>query len=345
MLSDAVLEEFSRDAPLTRRLVAMAWPALSVESKLQLIVAEQSGTSVSTANWLADLAMDDPEPIVQYMALRHTSLRTRAEGEPNPMYAVFAATDEEVAQYNKAHALTHPLVQAAVLKLSPLGVKKQLLECSQTDRLVAIRNSGSMDFSTFMDWLTEALAAGIPDEDLAECALEFQQRPDTKFELKKGKLDFDTGEGAYYAGKAMETGWNLIKRAGPRLQGQLYWTMPTSFGMGSMKAEDLATVPDRILQWMVTDHNPSPEVAAVQALVKNHPERFSKEVIERMERDDFEFPNASKEEIADNQRLLAVDPSRQTLEVVLELKRQIKDLKEQLAEVKEAATAKRSFFS
>ncbi|UUZ68279.1 hypothetical protein LP416_29375 [Polaromonas sp. P2-4] len=90
--------------------------------------------------------MDDPEPIVQYMALRHTSLRTRAKGEPNPLYAVFAATDEDVARYNKAHALTHPLVRAALLQLRPLRQKEQLLECSQAERLVAVRNSSSMHF-------------------------------------------------------------------------------------------------------------------------------------------------------------------------------------------------------
>ncbi|UUZ68280.1 hypothetical protein LP416_29380 [Polaromonas sp. P2-4] len=168
-----------------------------------------------------------------------------------------------------------------------------------------------------------------------------------KLELKKGKRDFDSGESAYYAGKAMQTGWDLIKRAGPCLQGQLYWTMPTAYGLDSMKAEDLATMPDRVMRWMVSHPCPSPEVAAMQALVRSHPERFSKEVVEDLERNDrdaFEYRNVSKEEIADNQRLLAVDPSRQTLEVVLELKRQIWDLKAQLAEVKVAASAKRSFF-
>ena len=348
MLSDVVLEEFSRNSPLTPHLVALAWPSLSTESKLQIIAAGQRDYSPSTPAWLADLAMDDEAAIVQYAALRHTYLKTRSAGEANPLFAAFAATESEIAQHEKAHSLQNFLVQAAVLDVGSFPDKEVLIGLSQTERLVVTRNKSNLDLGVFVEWLTGAIAAGVSDEDLAECAGEFFARPDTQNAMKVDKFDFHSGEAAYFAGKALEDAWALIKTAGPRLQNRMYWSLPTALGMTTMKPEVLATMPDRLLGFMVTDSNPGAEVAAVQALIKESPGKFPSEVVEKMERtarNEDGFPHYSKEEIADMRRLSAVDPARQTLEVVMELKAQIKALKEQLEDVKEAASTKRGFFS
>ena len=347
MLSDAVIEELSRNAPLTEHLVRLAWPSLSTESKLQLIAAHHAGVSASTPDWLADLALADPAGIVQYWALRHAYLKTKPEGEPGPLARLITVTDSDVERYDNAHALPGPVVQAAVSKVSAFNQDEELIASSQLDRLVAIRNSSTFDFASGTGWLLQALKAGVPDEELAECAQELLRKPDTQKELQASPVDYDRGEDAYYAGKAMKTGWEVVKQAGPMLRARLYWSLPTKLGLGTMAVDELATMPERVLCWMMTASDPTAEVLQLQELVAKDPGRFSPTVIESFNRgrkDRDERPAYNQAEAADNQRLSAVDPARQTLEVVLELKLRLDEMREELAAVKEASSAKRGFF-
>lgn len=77
MLSETVLEQLARPAPMQQTLVETAWPSLTAESKLQLIQSIQgTGPSPSTPGWLVDLALADPAPIVRVWAARFAYFRT-----------------------------------------------------------------------------------------------------------------------------------------------------------------------------------------------------------------------------------------------------------------------------
>lgn len=71
MLSERVLDELVRRSALSEELVKALWSDLAVESKLQVLAAHHADFSPSTPDWLADLALADNSPGVQYFALRH----------------------------------------------------------------------------------------------------------------------------------------------------------------------------------------------------------------------------------------------------------------------------------
>jgi hypothetical protein len=64
MLPDTIVEELTRPTPLQQRLVGLAWPSLSVESRLQLLAHSESGP------WLLALALFDERDFVRYWAAR-----------------------------------------------------------------------------------------------------------------------------------------------------------------------------------------------------------------------------------------------------------------------------------
>ena len=150
MLSERVLDELVRRSAVSEELVKALWQDLAVESKLQVLAAHHADFSPSTPDWLADLALADNSPGVQYFALRHAYLRTRREDVAEEMKQHFTATDEEVARHAKAHALEHPLVKAVVAGFSTMSAKEHLRRFTQLERLVAVRNAGMFSLGSLI---------------------------------------------------------------------------------------------------------------------------------------------------------------------------------------------------
>lgn len=359
MLTEALLEEFSQDTPFTERLVRLAWPALSTESKMQLIAASQGGgwqlggalRLKHTPGWLTDLALDDKEPIVQYLALRGAYLKTRPD---HPMLYADPVTDVEQTRYEKAHSISHELVRAALRSVSPFRSGEQFAAFSHLERLAAIRNAESIDLGTFLVWLSDGVAAGTPDEELVECTWEFWHRQTAKEELRVSEpksSDFENaGLSEYLENEAMKEGWQLIKRVGPALQRALYVILPTEAESGAMKAEDLAAMPPTVLDLLVRDLDPTEPVRDVQQIVACNPQRFPAELVERARNtrrtlNELQLPPFDKGRSADYRRLMATNQTRQILEVVLELRKRLDEINEELAAMKKNLSIKRGFFS
>ena len=70
MLSGDVLADLLKPSYLTEIVVVTAWPALSVESKLQILSEVQRGRLGATPDYMLPLIVSDPEPIVRYWGLR-----------------------------------------------------------------------------------------------------------------------------------------------------------------------------------------------------------------------------------------------------------------------------------
>jgi len=341
MLSERVLDELVRRSALSEELCKALWPDLLVESKLQLLAALQADVSPSTPDWLVDLALDDKSPAVQHFALRHAYLRTNRTDVGESVKSFFEVSDENVARHAKAHAIEHPLVKAAVADFSSISSKEYLLRFSQLERLVAVRNEGMFSLGSLVDFLEEAVDK-IDDRELAAVAHEYFLRPDAKRELQRGRFDYADGESAYYAGDGMKKGWQVVRKAGPVLANVLVSNLPTSLGLATIEAKDLATMPERVLELLVHGSLERKEVADLHRMMRGEPSRFPSKVIEALERAS-DFGRYDPEDIQRERRLASPLAERVTLEVVLELQNQVAALSAQLQEMRDNPP-KRGFF-
>lgn len=333
MLSERVLDELVRRSELSEALCQALWPELAVESKLQLLAAIHAGSMPSTPDWLIDLALEDKSPVVQYFSLRHAYLRTRREDLPENLSSALRVSDEDVARRAKAHAITHPLVQAAVSDFSTFSAKEYLLRATQLERLVKVRTAGVFSLSTLADFLDEALET-LPDLELSSVVYEYFMRPDTKRAMQMGEFGFADGESAYHAGEGLKKAWAVACKAGPALAYALASNLPTCLGMATLQAKDLAAMPERVLDVLTYDHLRRKEVSDLHRLIREQPGRFPEKVVETL-------ANASeyaRDEEAVVQRETWTDSplsERATLEAVLALQEQVAQVAEQLKELRE----------
>lgn len=126
MLSERVLDELSWHSAVSEELCKALWPDLAVESKLQVLEAYQGDRLSPTPDWLTDLALEDGSPAIHYYALRHVHLKTQQENVPEDVKQFYLVTDDELARHAKAHALKHPLVKAALVKLNTFSATEDL---------------------------------------------------------------------------------------------------------------------------------------------------------------------------------------------------------------------------
>jgi hypothetical protein len=339
MLSERVLDEMSRRSVLTEELVKAAWPDLSLEAKLQVIDAHHAQFSPSTPNWLTDLALDDKSPVVQYMALRFAYLRRPV---PEGVEIPFPPSVEDIALYRRAHAIEHPLPRAALEDIPVFGGDEMLLKCTQLERLALMRNKNLLALSSLADFLAKALDK-LDDRELAAVAHEYFLRPDTQAELKRGRWGFHEGESAYYAGEGLQKAWEVLRKAGPALTNVMVTHLPTTLGMTTIEAKDLATMPPRVLELLAHNVSGSKEIAELHAMMTEQPSRFHKKAVEALETAREYGGRYDADEIQRERRLASALTDRVTLEAVLELQQQVTKLAEQMQEMR-ANPPKRGFF-
>jgi hypothetical protein len=349
MLSDAVLADITRPGPTQAMIVAAAWPSLAVESRLQVIAAVQgNGVSRSTPDWLLDLAMQDAAAIVRYWAARGAYFREEgsvdfSEKSDDGFFKRKPAPPEDTARALAARNDPSELVRLSVDRLGILG-GDELTSMPQQQRLIAIRNQAHPSFSSFVDWLCKAVEEQVPDEDLATCSAEFFAHPEVVEQLKED--DFEDGMTAHLEGKAVTNGWALLKgKAGPRLTAQLVWILPVKRGLGSVKAEELASMPERVLSSLLHRRGDEATFLELAELIRKHPERFPPDVVKSLRRDDEDYFTMPDAEVRAEYGLRnAVDRQAATIEAVIGIRREVGRLRERVDEVYEAATRKRGFF-
>lgn len=341
MLSERVLDELVRRSGLSEALAKALWPDLSVESKLQLISALHAGFAPITPDWLVDLALQDASAVVQYFALRHASLRSRREGIPEELSGLLQVSDEDAARYAKAHSIPHPLVKAAVSDFSFSSDKDKFLESSQLERLAWVRNGCNLSLETFME-LLEATLGKVDDRDLAAVAYEYFLRPDTQREFQRGRLGFPDGESAYFAGQGLLQGWKLVRSAGPALTNVLVASLPTSLGLATIEASELASMPERVLCLLAYDNRDRHEVSDLHKMMRESPDRFPQKAIEELG-GVAEYGRIDSNELQRDRWLESPLTERSALEAILKLQQQIESISEQLQNLRETPP-RRGFF-
>lgn len=333
MLSEQVLEELARNAPLQKLMVETAWPSLSAESKLQVIHAVQRNDSDGTFTWLMELCIEDPAPIVRYWAARRYPFAPAVDRvTPEPFTAFNRPTPEnEKLLRTKATADSSELVRACVAE--------DHWEAGATvNRLVFARNKGT---AHLICGLNKAFDTGISDDDLSNSLREVLEKPEVQADLKfKGM--YSEGDSAYYEGQVVTDGWALARKAGPRVQSLLAWALPTDRGLSRISPADLATMPADVLTSLAYRRDKTKEISAALDLVLSSPEKYEEAVIKSI--------NNGLEVTADyedgaGRAKSSIDRGQETLAQVLALQGQVQALAEQLTALHQLASAKRGWFS
>ncbi|MBK8527151.1 MAG: hypothetical protein IPL57_08635 [Rubrivivax sp.] len=349
MLSDIVLADIARPSPTQHLIVTAAWPSLSVESRLQVIAAVQgTGLTRSTPEWLLDLAMQDQAAIVRYWATRAAYFREvgpvdfTAESESG-FFEPTPAAPADLERVRAARNDPSELVRLSVDRLGLFDVEK-LSSMPQQQRLLAIRNQGSPSFSSFVDWLCKAVEQQVPDDDLAACSAEFFALPEVNEQMRND--DFDDGMAAHLEGKAMTDAWALLKhKAGPRLTSQLVYALPVKRGLGTVKAEELAAMPERILRSLLHRQGDGEAFLELAEMIRKEPDRFPPDVVKSLKRDDEDYCSMPDAQARVEHGLTnALDRQAATIQLVVGVRREIGRLRERLDQIYEAATRKRGFF-
>jgi hypothetical protein len=340
------MADLARQSPLQPVLVRAAWPALSTESRLQIIDAVQGrGVRKHTPDWLLDLAQVDPNEIVRYWASRAADFQEKGNFELSQPrdsggFKRLPADPADLERAQRARNDPSELVRQSI-DLHRLQINVDMLNTvSQRHRLLAMRNLEFLPLFSFIEWLGLAIEANLADADLGDCAAEYFARPDVVAELKRD--DFDDGSRAHLEGKAIKEGWQILKdRAGPMLTTQLAYALPTRRGLGRMKAADFVGMPEQVLRAIIWRSDEDQTCAQLVDMISAQPERFPPDVVKLLN-DDINAPRAA--ERAEHALRHSIDKHAATLSTVIEIRRDIKKLQERLDEVYEAASRKRGFF-
>ncbi|MDB5823672.1 MAG: hypothetical protein JWR21_2376 [Herminiimonas sp.] len=334
MLDEQSLEFLARDAPLRQQVVELAWPSLTVESKLQIINAIQNGPFKTTPTWLMQMCMDESAPLVRYWAARFYTFADEHDRvwpahlsglnlPPTPRW------EKELRA--KAAADSSELIRACVSK-TPWDNNAQF------ERLVLARNRGTLNW---VHGLNKAFDDGFSDEDLAESLHELLAKPEVQRDLKSA-VSYNDGPTAYYGGQLVIVGWALVAKAGPKLRRLLALSLPTHRGLARIAPSALAALPVDALETLAFRATKSEEIVAALDLVLSSPEKYGEATVKALE----EKLAMRAEYASDGEEASAPtsDTKKETLAQVLNLKLQIGGLTEQLNGLQLQMRAKRGVF-
>jgi hypothetical protein len=164
MLSDLLLDEFCRAAPLSPALLSEAWASLSTESKLEIIYAAGKNRALYTS--VLDLALADTAAIVRAFAARSHTFGVHDLMRP----------EERADELRRVQLIEREpsfLVREAAKACGNLGLL-YLEQVPQLARLVRIRNLDRSDGEHLAQFVAKGLATGdIPLSDIRDCLMEY----------------------------------------------------------------------------------------------------------------------------------------------------------------------------
>lgn len=337
MLSESVLEEFVRPSSLRQTLVEKAWPALSVESKLQIIQAIQNSDALTDSPaWLIDLGLADKEPIVRIWSTRFGHFPERLNVQQKTVLGEIS--DADTQRREKALTDPEPLVRVNVENQVTLLGYSEITELPQQERLWAIRTASHAYFESFIDWVEVALEKNIPPREIVECMQELFNRPGLTAELARTEHD---GYSNYQTQKALEKGWELTKTAKPYVQNGLAALLPLKIGSRiEISAEILAQLPSNVLKTVLlrNEQNPGKELEKLKTMIHDSPEDFNQGVVKALEMAAELDDNHSEGQAV---RALSSDITKETLDVLLD---EVALLRDQLTKLVQAERPKKGFW-
>jgi hypothetical protein len=348
MLADSTLEQFCRRSPLSEQLIRLAWPNLSVESKLQLIDALSRQHDLPS--FMANIAVTETEaPIVRHWAASRLSLQFVRESQENSLSAALGigTNSELIACKNRVANDSSELIRATA-SCSASTSCNGLEHSTQMERLVFIRSGQAGLFEGFVDFLERGIALGGAaqenDEELARCFDEYVASD--SFQKRLNRQFVTDPYGDFCNGNALRKLWGLTHIAGPRLQMAIAFGAPVEFGINVLAASDFLTLPTCVLCLLIHD-NRKPIAEALHQ-IRNNPEKFPADLMASIQKadeidDDLIY---SADDLVKSEARLRDLPMRDEaiFETVASLRRETHQAFAEIVGKLDAVTTRREFF-
>jgi len=288
--------------------------------------------SVTVPEFLLDLALSDPAPIVRFWAARSYYFNKPVLGPDGKVVerkmAGFETPPEEYQRIARVEADRSPLVRAAASAVRGLGLG-ELVELSQLERLIKIRALRNPSTESFADFVEKALARGVAHNDIEECMSEYFGREDVRAEVLELHED---GLTEFSKERGWEKLWTTAATAPIEVGRSIAWYARLEGRYWNIKLEKLNALPNKLKEAVVWRDE---EVAQkFREAITASPDKYDKEVVEAVEKYDemrAEFGRHSKEE-AENRRL---DSTPNRLDAILD---SVKQLREQIEQQSAAIT-------
>jgi hypothetical protein len=341
MLSEKILEQLVRSAPLRDHIIAAAWPSMSVESKLQIIEALADATG-SIHDFAVDLALGDDAPIVRYWAASRFTFSSRKPKDYVEGFGSIAPSVEDYARYAKAHTDPCDLVRARA-NVSDKVTLKNLENFTRFERLVFLRTTSDADLDDFAEFLNRAIdSKKVSDQELAEAVREYLSSTAMKDETNLKIHPDPYGELCRERGLAAL--WQVTHKAERALRNTLSFWLPLRIGETRLTQQQILSLPSDVIANLLY-HEDEEAVAAIEEIRKN-PDKYPKSLVEEIaKRDEFESEtlNADDEfDIKERKLRQMTDRTEAIFQAISELRRELATLREQ---VNETIARRRGLFS
>ena len=278
MLSDQVLVELTRDSPLRSHLLKVAWPALSTESKLQLIDAVCASAGIPhTPAEIGSLALKDPAPIVRYWAARYYHFERPRLNRDDEFLGISQPTTEELSITARADADDCAIVQAAA-KHGGFALD-DMTDLPQLARLVELRRASYPTAEAFARFIETAVSTGGASvEEVRDCIWEYFAREDVRHELDERD---DDGFTEYSKTRGYELLWTIASTAPFRIAVLIANRAALQGRFWKIEAPQLLALPDAIKQVVVRrDEEPAEQL---RQTIKSSSDKYNKELVDAVD--------------------------------------------------------------
>lgn len=332
MLSGEILEELVRVSHVRDDLLLIAWPSLSVESKLQILDALQKNTFVLIPSQVFELAGSDPNPIVRLWVCRYQQVSEVFAAEERSYdkvkNAAFSLPAPSAKTLEVAKNLTtdkSPLVRE-IARLDVDIFKGPVEPLSNRQRLLGARYGRKGDLVSAIEWIEGLIrTSAVADDDLCLVVSELVRSPWINEYLK---TDGRNGDGMTHFSN-VKTGkklWELAKKLPDMAHSEIGYYAPIIVEKTNIVVEVFDKLPIRTQAAVIGRQEQGSEQIA--ALVRLNPNQYDKSVTEALAtHDKYVFEMSSQEERRKSALLASNDKLLSLLEMSIELEKKINDLK------------------
>jgi hypothetical protein len=231
-----LLDELCAETPSGAEKRRAAWAGLSEQSQMEILLALSAGQRVVPVDLLG-LAGASPNAFVRYLAARAHRI---IDSDDTTQRDTFARLDADRV----------PLVAFARHENSWTWGYGDPVAAPQQQRLAMLRGTKPPNPEQFALFVLQALAAGVPENELLGCVVEYVRNP---LASDVGELP-DTATGTFrsrYA--AMRPLWHLLGKLPPRIARELCRALPAPSSPGEEENLEavLSELDDRILSTLL----------------------------------------------------------------------------------------------
>lgn len=335
MLSDKLMKELLVRSSVKDEVIAAAWPSLCTETKLHLISELQAGGEHSLTDKVFEVAGNDREEIVRFWAARYGNAadivydaRRIEERSEDGRSWHWEHSTEAIEVAKRLQADSSELVRnIALLRTNLFSGPEEPLNPQQ--RLLAARYFGNASIFGMMKWIDELWKDRLCEEtDIALIIGEVLRSPRAKDEFQPEELSRD-GMTHYHNVSGAKEIWEMAARLPKHAALEIGYYAPILVERTNVLEQIFDDLPGNSQAAAVSRHEKG--VAEIAERVRSSPDKYEKEVVEQVERDDrYEFEMPTLHEIQKARIRRSVDREEAIVDLIIDLTEKIDALKDEV---------------